>query len=298
MTVESEKLEGTLSRIVFKNDNGFVIGSFFDDSNNKFSALGNMINPQVNLNYILTGYWEENQKFGEQFKFSNYESIIPSDTSGIFKYIVRVCKFVGGSVGNKIVERYGEQTLEVMRTSPERLAMGIPGITLDRAKEIQAQLLENEEIEKTMIELEVLLDVPGMRKALPGELIKEFKSKAPDIIKDNPYMLTNFRGISFFLADLVALKVGYKRDGLERKKAAARHALIENLNEGSTWIYKDDLVRKINELIQVPELKAGIDALLVDKEIVFDGGYFAFKQDCESEKMISEIICKIIMGDK
>ena len=164
MSNNPETIEATLSRIVFQNDNGFIIGAFTDEHNNKISGLGNMVNPQVNMNYILTGYYEDNHKYGEQFKFSFYETVIPVDINGVFKFIVRLCKFVGPTVGNAIVDKYGEKTLLIMKTNPEKLSSEISGITLTRAKEIQATLLENENIEKVMVELETILDVPGMLK--------------------------------------------------------------------------------------------------------------------------------------
>lgn len=299
MTKESDEIiECTLDRVVFKNDSGFLIGSFIDNHNNKFSGLGNMINPQVDMNYILTGDYEENSKYGEQFKFHAYETVLPVDTSGIFKYIVRICKFVGTSVGNAIVDRYGEKTLSVMKNDPGRLAKEISGITLDRAKEIQATLKENEVVEKIMIELETLLDVPGMRKSLPTDLIKIYKSDAAEAIKKDPYCLTSFHGISFHLADRVAIKIKYPANGVERKKAATSHVLYENLREGSVWIYRDELLIKVNELIQVPDIDEGIKGLIDDGSAVERDNYYSLKYPAIDENDIAEIIIAMINENK
>lgn len=296
MTKQTEIIEATLTKIIFKNDNGFIIAAFLDHKNNKITALGNMINPQVNMDYILSGYWTEDYKFGEQFKFSSYESIVPVDTSGIFKYIVRVCKYVGGAVGNKIVDKYGEKTLSVMKTNPEKLAHEISGITLDRAKKIQASLLENEATEKIMVELETILDVHGMRKNLPGELIKTYKSNAAEAVKQNPYILSNFRGISFFLADLVALNIGYARDSVYRKSAAAYHVMLENQQAGSVWIRREDLLTGINELIQVPVLIEGVESLEKDSVIIEDSGCYALIGAAEDEMLIGDIVVEMAGG--
>jgi len=270
MSNNPETIEATLSRIVFQNDNGFIIGAFTDEHNNKISGLGNMVNPQVNMNYILTGYYEDNHKYGEQFKFSFYETVIPVDINGVFKFIVRLCKFVGPTVGNAIVDKYGEKTLLIMKTNPEKLSSEISGITLTRAKEIQATLLENENIEKVMVELETILDVPGMLKKMSGELIKIYKSQAAETVKANPYILTNFRGMGFPLADRVALNIGFARDSIERKKAACMHCMRENMQEGSVWISEELLINNIQVLIQVPDLVAGMVALVGEGVVVGD----------------------------
>jgi exodeoxyribonuclease V alpha subunit len=209
-TDESEPkiMAGELCRIVYRNDNNFLIGSF-QGPGGVFTAIGSIINPQVNMEYELTGEWQDTARYGQQFKFSRYRSIQPVDAKGIFKYIVRVCKFVGGTVGNRLLDTYGEKTLEIMKTDPDRVAMETAGITLDRAKEIQKTLIDNEHNESVMVELEAMLDVQGMRKSLAGDLIHAFGNNAGDVIRGNPYTLTWFAGIGFALADRVALNVGY-----------------------------------------------------------------------------------------
>lgn len=290
MSNQTEELEGTLSRIVFKNDSGFVIGAFTDKHNNKFTAIGSMINPQINMEYIMSGYWVEDHKYGEQFRFSHYETIMPVDTSGIFKYIVRICKFVGPTIGNVICEKYGDKTLEVMKADPQKLSDEISGITLSRAQEIQTALFENEANEKVMVELESILNVPGMRKSLASDLINSYKSKAAEVIKDNPYILTQFYGISFSLADRVALNVGYVRNGIERKKAATMHCMHQNMRDGSIWIREQVLIENIQILIQVPDLSDGLHDLLSDGVIVCDDDSYALSNPAKEEGEIADII--------
>ncbi len=290
MSKESEIIECALNKIIFQNDNGFIIGAFTDHQGNKLSCLGNMVNPQIDMDYVLTGYYEDSHKFGEQFKFSIYETILPIDANGIFKYITRICKWVGSTVGNAIVDKYGDQTLQIMKTDPERLSKEISGITFSRAHEIQATLLNNEVNEKVMVELESLLDVPGMRKSLSGDLIRDYKSQAAEAIKGNPYILTSFHGIGFPLADRVALNIGYARDSIERKKAAAMHCIKQNMQEGSTWISTEKFINEIQILIQVPNLADGVHALISDEILVNDGDFFALAGPADDEEYIAGVV--------
>ena len=269
-TEEFVQLEGTLDRIIFKNDSGFLIGGFTDKNNNKFSAIGTMINPQQDIGYLLTGYWTESLRYGEQFKFTAHEAQLPVDPRGIFNYIVRICRFVGSTIGNKLIDEYGEHTLTILKTDPERVALEIPGLTIDRTEDIQKTLLENENSERVMIELNHLLDVPGMRKRLAGDLYESYKSDAAERVKKNPYILTQFFGIGFALADRVAIHIGFARDSIERKKAAAIHCMNQNMQEGSTWIRREDLINEMNVLIQVHDLDSGVDALLLEDVFIED----------------------------
>jgi len=287
--MEEIKKTGTLSRIIYKNDNGFMIGSFTD-----FTAVGSMINPELSMNYTLTGQFEENPTHGKQFKFSSYETVLPSDESGIFKYIVKSCKFVGWKTGNKIIEAYGENTLEILRTDPARVSSEISGITQDRAKEIMGKLLENEKLEKVLVELETLLAVPGMRKNLPTELVKKYKSNAAEVVKDNPYILIIFRGISFFMADSVALKLGINPSSINRRKAAIWHVLTEIMQEGSIWISEQDLIFKTRSLIQIDGVLEAAQDLIKNHKIVEKNGYYAKSIPAFEEQKIAEKIMVLL----
>lgn len=290
-------ISGELNRIVFQGeDNNFVIAAFRDiETKSPFTALGTILNPQIDMDYSLTGKWEHNSTYGPQFRIDRFESLIPKDPNGIFKYIVRVCKFVGATVGNQIIEKYGEETLNVMKNDPQRLCDDISGITFSRAKQIQDTLIKNEIDEAVSIELEGILDVPGMRKSLLGDLIARYKSNAAEIVKGNPYVLTEFNGIGFLMADHVALNIGFPRDSLARKRAAAEYCLQENMINGNIWIPRSELLDNIKDLIQIKELWFGVDMLIKEGSIVQDkDGWIAFKRADAEESTIAKIINQLI----
>lgn len=260
-----DKIQGAINSIRFqKPDTGFIIASFSGETN--FNALGTIPNAQVGMEYILTGTWKESQ-YGQQFEFIRFETVEPVSTVGIFRYIVRICKFVGPSVADDLIRTHGGNTLKILKHHPETAAQ-TRGITLDRAKEIQKSLKENEELEKVTIELEAYLDVTGMHKNLPGKLIAIFRHRAAEIVRKNPYIISTFPGIGFALADRVAIKNKYARDHVNRKKAAALHVLNERRQEGDIWISSSVLIDGMRHLIQVQNLTEGLESLLLEHIIV------------------------------
>lgn len=257
------ELSARLQKIVFQNsETGFLIGSFLieDVLPYALTAKGSMMNPQVGLTYKLKLQEEPANKYGKQYKIVSYETLLPMDPNGIFKYITRICKFVGEVTGGKIVDKYGVETLDIMKCDPERLSKEISGITYERALEIQETLCINETNERLMVDLEALLDVPGMHKDISIKLIAEFAANAVDILKHDPYIITIFPGIGFILADQVAIqKVGYDPMGLARKKSLALYCLREEMAvTGSTWIPERALLARMKELVDVPDLDAGL----------------------------------------
>lgn len=298
MTTETVEIEAALIQIKFQGDNNFIIGNFIDKQNNRINGMGNIINPQLEIDYLLSGHWDEHPKFGEQFKFHSYDTVMPVDTNGIFKYIVRVCKFVGPTIGSLLVDKYGKETLSIMKKDPNRIVREISGITTERAREIQAALLSNEANEKLMVQLESMLDVPGMLKKLPNELFKKYKDKAAEMVEFNPYILTGFRRVSFQLADRVALKNGTPRDDIERKKAATIHCLHKNMKEkGSVWIRRENLIDQIKELIQAPKIKYGLKALEEEGVLVVKETACSLFYPSDDELLIANVVGKMVNGD-
>lgn len=292
MSESKDTITGNLSRVIFSNqDTHFIIASFNGDPG-PFVALGTLPNAQPGMDYDLTGEWQENKKYGQQFKFDVYHVVEPTDAAGIFKYLVRICKFVGPATGNLIVDKYQDKTLEVLKTDPERVAKEIKGITQERAFEIQEELLKHAEYEHVIVKLESLLNVPGMRKSILTDLLKEHKHEAADRVLENPYMLIQFHGIGFALADKVAiLNANIPRDSLERKKAATIHAMKTINQDGHIWIEKKKLIESVYELIQVKDLDFGLEALLVDGDMVEDDGDIAFAWMARDEL---EIACMVV----
>lgn len=266
MVQEQQSISVNLQRIVFKNnDSGFLIGAFMEESGKNVSALGNLLNPETGMDYKLYGKWITNKKYGKQFQFEFYEVIKPKSTAGIFRYLVRIAKWVGPSVGERLVTKYDTETLEILKKDPERVVKEIRGITLDRALEIQKLLIDNEKIESTLVELEgIFSKIPGIKKSLPVDMINKFGADAIQRLKDNPYILTQIRGMGFLTTDRVAISIGVDRASENRIVAAIYHVLQEDMHStGNVWIYRPELIKKVRNLIALDATET--IAKLVDK---------------------------------
>lgn len=295
MNQEFESITGKLQRVVWQSpDNGFMIGSIACDGEN-VTVKGNMLNPQVGMVYKFTGQWVSDKKYGEQFQIKSFQTIQPTSPNSIYKYLVRICKYVGPAIGSALVDTFGAKTLDVLKFDPGHVAAKIKGLSLDKATEIQGFLLANELNEKIMVELWAMLDIPGMRKALPGELVEKYQSNASEVIKQNPYILTDFSGVGFMLADRVALNIGYAPDGIERKKAAVLYCMEQiGQTDGDIWISRKQLIEKAQELVNIQNIADGIDALLLDEKISEEAGHYALLFLAENELYIAKKITQLV----
>ena len=292
-----EKITATLENIRYQNEEGFVIAGFAEGGLVPFTALGNMLNPQPNMDYTLFGKWMTNKKWGRQFQFSRYETIQPRDEDGIYRYLVRTVRFVGPSIAEDLLEKYGERTLEVLRTDPLDVAKSIKGITLQRAENIQQELVEMEADEAVMVELLQILDIPGLRKSLPYDLMNDYGSDAATRLKENPYIIMDYHGTGFLMADSLALhSCGIDPDSEFRARAAVVWAIKQGMQEGNTWVSNEFIDIRIIEVgIRQAVAGATITDMIDDEQLVaWSNGngmaWFALPEVDRDESLIAERI--------
>jgi exodeoxyribonuclease V alpha subunit len=240
-------MRGILTDIKFQRD-GFLIGALAGGE----TVLGNLTEPLLGQEYLLTGEWIDTPRWGRQFKFQHYRIELPQDTDGICRYITRA-RWVGHKTARQMVKSFGQATLEVLKNDPQRVAETITGITLDRAQEISRVLKEQEELEATIIELETILGGHRVPKQTIPALVQRFGADAPARLRQDPYLLTEMRGIGFITADRVAMGIGFERGGRARLKAAILHVLRDVAEtRGHTWLSSEKLEDHLQKLIGLP----------------------------------------------
>ena len=83
----------------------------------------------------LTGDWKPT-KYGMQYSVSNFSVTIPTTKEGIRAYLSSsLIKGIGPAMAARIVETFGEDTLNVFNDSPEKL-LQVKGITQKRLEDI------------------------------------------------------------------------------------------------------------------------------------------------------------------
>ena len=182
------ELNGSVERIIYRNEkNGYtVIEIISEDEIN--TAVGIMPNIEEGEEVKLIGCWKNHMNFGRQFSVQAFEIKLPSESTAILKYLSSgAVKGIGKKTAQRLVEEFGEHTLEIMQKEPERLAL-IHGITKEKALKISEELKHIFGIKELMISL-------TKYSITPEESIKIFKTygaNSLDIIKSNPYCICNY----------------------------------------------------------------------------------------------------------
>ena len=247
-----EQITGTLGYIKYHNDeNNFTIANL-EFGYTTLTVKGSIISPVEGIDYKFTGKIVHDPKFGKQFNFSKYERVQPKDLDAIQRYLQHTATHIGPLIAERITLKYGEQSIEILRTDPVRVATAISGLSLDRAKVIQADLQKHHIEEGVLVQLEKLLGGFGLIKSLPMKAIKLFGPAVVDIITENPYKLIEIKGVGFTIADKLAIsrfKIDYKDE--MRQRACVIHVLQGNERQGHTWMGAGDLLDECERLTKV-----------------------------------------------
>ena len=243
---EKIRISGVVSHVTFTNkENGFTVLEL-ESGDELVTAVGVM--PELNAGELLelSGYWDFHASFGRQFKVEMCERRMPASAGDILRYLSSGgVKGIGPKTAVKVVEKFGEETFEVLENEPERLAQ-IKGISLEKAKEISADFKKQFAVREIMIALERY----GMTTAECVAAFRVFGARASDIITRNPYALCSEGvGFSFSRAETVAQALPSPPEKGYRFQAGVLHVMSHNLSNGHTCIPRDKLFAPCAELL-------------------------------------------------
>ena len=140
-----EEYKGTIAEIIFhNNENGYTV-AVFETELEAFTVVGTLPAVSVGRHYRLRGEFTMHPTYGEQFAIREFEEELPSTEDGIRDFLASgAMKGVGRKTAAAIVERFGENTLQVIEEDPGQLC-GISGIGPKTAAKISEAFKQHRE---------------------------------------------------------------------------------------------------------------------------------------------------------
>ena len=198
----------------------------------------------------------QDSPYGRQFAFRKAEEIRPQSMEGVRRYLASTFPWIGPVLGGQIVDRYGENTIDILEQSPERL-LEFKGITPKRLAEIKEKLDSTAATRTATVQLHQF----GLTPNQIGRLTVAYHSPANALaaIRENPYALIDkVDGIGWQRSDHIASRAGITHDDPRRATAAARHLLLEASDEGHTYLPAQELTDRAAKLqIQAEAVRQG-----------------------------------------
>lgn len=292
-----EILKGIIENVVYRNEqNEYTVLEVVDSEDNLVCAVGIIPMASEGEHVSLYGRWVYHKEYGKQFAFDSFEKTLPEDSDGIFQYLSSgTIKGVGPVTALKLVNRYGDQTFEVIEHHPEWLT-DIPGITMKKAAAISKSFCEQSSMRGVMM---FCKDYMGAGEA--ARVYKKFGNGAVGLIQDNPYILCDGEvGIPFERADALALSLGVAIDSKVRILNGLKYVLSHNaVGGGHTCLPEDNLVSGAAELLVVSaeQIKELLGQLLDEGELSCykkdDGLYVMTNEIAEAEDYVAKMLARL-----
>ncbi|MEV7779966.1 ATP-dependent RecD-like DNA helicase [Kitasatospora sp. NPDC088351] len=245
------QVEGVLERITYANEEtGYTVARVDTGrgANDLLTVVGALLGAQPGESLRLHGRWGSHPQYGKQFVVENYTTVLPATVQGIQRYLGSgLIKGIGPRFAERIVERFGVDTLEVIENEPGRL-IEVPGLGPKRTKKIAAAWEEQKSIKEVM----VFLQGVGVSTSLAVRIYKQYGDGSIGVVKNEPYRLaSDVWGIGFLTADRIAQAVGIPHDSPERVKAGLQYALSQSSDQGHCFLPEERLIADGVKLLQV-----------------------------------------------
>ncbi len=248
----AETLSGVIERVTTHNpETGFAVLKVRTSGRHGMVTVVGRMPAVVNGEYIeASGDWRQHRDYGLQFEADSLRTTPPHTKAGIEKYLGSgLVKGIGPHFARKIVEVFGERTLEVIDESPAFLKE-VKGIGARRLQRIRESWQQQKGVRTIM----VFLQSHGLGTARAVRIYKTYGDQAVELVRADPYRLaTDIWGVGFQTADELAVRLGLPRDSPQRARAAVRYVLQKLCLDGHTgWPEQDALARTV-ELTGIDE---------------------------------------------
>ena len=264
-----EEIEGVLTEIIYQNEvNSYLVG-IFETEEEQITVVGYLPFIRKGDSLKIVGKFVEHKDYGEQFKIETFEKLMPKTLGALETYLANGdIKGVGPATASKIVNKFGEDTIYVLKFEPEKLVQ-IKGITKDKAIEISESFIENWEVWQIVGFLERF----GIGAESAKKVYDLLGINAIAEIEANPYILIDIsRGVDFKPIDEMAIQLGVEKENQKRVKSGIKYALIKITYNGHCCTLKENLIEYVKTLLNVnePVIEDGIINLKVNNEIIIE----------------------------
>ncbi|MBK6328350.1 MAG: ATP-dependent RecD-like DNA helicase [Chloroflexi bacterium] len=270
---DQDQISGSVERITYYNEeNGYSVIRLKPDTRGMLpfkyasgadaliTVVGNLPEVQPGEWLKLSGKWSSHAKHGRQFQAEFCEQSLPATTEGIKRYLGSgLIRGVGRVMAERIVDRFGEQTLDIIDYQPTELRK-VLGIGDKRVESI----IKSWEQQRAIKDVMLFLQSHGVSTTLATKIYKQYGDQSLAVVQNTPYRLVNdVYGIGFKTADKIAQALGLAPDDPGRIEAGVAYTLNRMAEEGHVYMPQEDLEPEAAEILGVAQEKitAVIDSL-------------------------------------
>ena len=263
----------TIDEVLYRAATGpfCVLRGTTDDGANSQSVVvvGELGHSDVGETLRIQGYFEQHATYGRRLRVQSFAPVLPSTSAGIARYLGSgLITGVGPAIAQRLVERFGDKTLDVITTQSARLRE-VAGIGEQRALAIATAVRTRHDEAESLSFLQGL----GLGAAIANRVRQRYGSEAPRIVREDPYLVAEqVPGIGFRTADAVAGALGYTRDDPRRVAGAVLHLVARAADEGHSFLRELELEHKARGLdVPAERVPQAVRELALRELVTTDG---------------------------
>ncbi|MCP3953535.1 MAG: ATP-dependent RecD-like DNA helicase, partial [Desulfobacterales bacterium] len=264
-------IEGQIERITFRSDEThFMIARFrVNESQSLVTVLGHFPEPRSGETLRLKGQWTTHARYGQQFKVTAFEVLLPAGVEEIRRYLSSgLIKGIGPKTTERLIAHFKQETLAVIESAPDRLAE-VKGIGPQKARRMGQAWQEHHAVRALMR----FLQDHDIKPAYGARIYKTYGVEALDILRDNPYRVAeDLPRIGFYIADAIVRQSRGPVNETERARACVRHLLQEARDEGHMFVPRAELEERCNAVFHLDfhAILEALDHLVQEGQAVMD----------------------------
>ena len=275
----TKKFIGAIERVTHYNpDDNYTIMSVLPETEKEsITVIANIIDPMEGMSVEVEGEEVYHRIYGKQIKATTCAQCIPSTVHGLWKFLSGgTFKGIGEGWAKKIVDKFGEDTINVLDNEPNRL------LEIPRFGEIRKNNLARQwEEQRVIIDVMVFLQKYGISTRFATKIYKQYGESSISVLTDDPYVLVHdIDGIGFRKADEIALSMGLSKNSPKRICAAVEYVMQRSEENGNTFdvitgivsdvvsllgVEKDEVFDCINEMCDYGELVKSGERIFLPK---------------------------------
>jgi len=261
------RLTGTVEHIVYqKEESGFTVLDLAS-GDELITVVGEMPGVAEGEELVLTGTYVAHPTFGSQFRVSVYERQMPATAGAIYKYLAAgAIKGIGPALARRIVDRFGEHTLDIMEKEPHRLSE-VKGVSARKAEDLSQEFKRIFGVRSLML----FLSKFQVHPSVCVRVWKKWGELSLEVIRENPYVLCRGDiGLDFAEADEIAQSMEISFDDPRRIAAGLQFVLSHNQGNGHTCLPAETLVKVAGTLLEVDRaaLELGLEDLAKENDLI------------------------------
>ena len=238
-----------------------------DSNSDLVTVVGSLLDVNVGSVLLIDGNWKVDSRYGKQFAAETWEETLPATVYGIEKYLGSgLIKGVGPRFAQRIVQKFGTDTLDVIELEIDRLSE-VQGIGAKRILQIKESWERQKEIKNVML----FLQDHGVNTSFAAKIYRQYGNESIGKVKENPFRLADdIWGIGFKTADSIAEKLGFSKESFVRLRSGILYTLSNLADEGHVYARKNQLIQKAVQLLEAEasSIVMTLDQMIADKDVI------------------------------